>query len=58
MTGFTTWISLMPNLSGYGFSLGVVYLVWISVVLLLYPLCKWYDGYKSRHKEKWWLGYL
>jgi uncharacterized membrane protein len=58
MTGFTTWISLMPNLSGYGFSLGVVYLVWISVVLFLYPLCKWYDGYKSRHKEKWWLGYL
>lgn len=43
---------------GEGFSLGIVYLVWIGVVIALYPLCKWYDGYKTRHKEKWWLSYL
>ncbi|MGK2864955.1 MAG: DUF1624 domain-containing protein [Chitinophagaceae bacterium] len=47
-----------PWLAGYGFSLGATYLVWIIVVLLLYPLCKWYDQYKTRHKEKWWLSYL
>jgi uncharacterized membrane protein len=58
MTGFTTWISYMPNLKGYGFSLGVVYLIWISVVLVLYPLCKKYDRYKSTHKDIWWLSYL
>lgn len=40
------------------FALPGVYLVWIAVVLCLYPLCKWYDGYKTNHKEKWWLSYL
>ncbi len=43
---------------GEGVGLGWVYLVWLLVIALLYPLCKWYDGYKSRHKEKWWLSYL
>lgn len=47
-----------PWLIGYGFSLGITYLVWILVVLLLYPLCYRYDRYKSSHKEKWWLSYL
>ena len=40
------------------FSLGVVYLVWMTVILVLYPLCKWYDKYKTSHKDKWWLSYL
>jgi uncharacterized membrane protein len=47
-----------PWLKGYGFSLLGTYAVWILVVLLLYPLCKWYDSYKASHKEKWWLSYL
>jgi len=47
-----------PELAGYGFSLGITYVVWIAVVLALYPICKWYDKYKSGHKEKWWLSYL
>lgn len=51
-----TWID--PQLKGYGFTLAATYGVWILVVLLLYPLCKWYDGYKTTHKEKWWLSYL
>ena len=42
---------------GFGFSLPGVYLVWFAVVLILYPLCKKYDRYKSTHK-KWWLKYL
>ena len=46
------------DLKGYGFSLGVVYIVWTIVVIALYPLCKWYDRYKMNHKEKWWLSYL
>jgi uncharacterized membrane protein len=58
MTSFTSWISSMPNLKGYGFNLAIVYGVWISIVILLYPLCRNYDRYKSRHKEKWWLSYL
>lgn len=46
------------DFKGYGFSLGVVYLIWIGVVVGLYPLCKWYDQYKQSHKEKGWLSYL
>lgn len=42
---------------GFGVPLWGVYLVWIFVVLALYPLCKKYDNYKSTHK-KWWLSYL
>ena len=47
-----------PKLNGYGFSLGITYLVWITVVVVLYPFCKRYDTYKQSHKEKWWLSYL
>lgn len=53
-----TWITESPALKGYGFGLPVVYLVWIAVVILLYPLCRWYDNYKLRHRTKWWLSYL
>jgi uncharacterized membrane protein len=52
------WIGYVPILKGYGFHLWVVYLVWVGVILTLYPLCKKFDRYKSNHKEKWWLSYL
>ncbi len=45
-------------LPGVGWGLAVVYVVWATVVISLYPLCKWYDRYKTQHKEKWWLSYL
>jgi len=40
-----------------GFSLGWVYLFWITLILLLYPVCKAYDRYKSTHSYTW-LSYL
>lgn len=43
--------------SAFGFGLLGVYIVWIIVVLALYPLCKKYDRYKSTHRN-WWLSYL
>ncbi len=43
---------------GEGYGLALVYLVWAAVVIALYPVCKWYDTYKTSHKEKWWLSYL
>ncbi|XVJ67253.1 MAG: DUF1624 domain-containing protein [Lacibacter sp.] len=49
---------LTQTLKGYGFPLSIVYIVWTGVILILYPLCKWYDRYKQKHKEKWWLSYL
>ena len=42
----------------YGFSLWVVYLVWIMVVVLLYPLCVYWNAFKTRHKKKWWVSYV
>jgi len=49
------WKFVVP---GEGFGLFGVYLIWIFVIICLYPLCKWYDNYKTKHKEKWWLSYL
>ena len=33
---------------GWGISLPAVYLVWGIVVVLMYPLCRWYAGVKQR----------
>jgi uncharacterized membrane protein len=41
----------------FGFGLAGVYLLWVAVILILYPLCSWYDQYKTTQK-KWWLSYL
>jgi uncharacterized membrane protein len=51
----TGMILFRPNTFGY--SLGIVYLIWIGVVMLLYPLCKRYGAFKQREK-KWWTQYL
>ena len=49
------WKFVVP---GEGFGLLGVYSIWLFVILCLYPLCKWYDKYKTNNKEKWWLSYL
>ncbi len=41
-----------------GVELWVVYLLWIAIVVLLYPVCKWYGKYKEEHKEVKWLRYV
>lgn len=53
-----TFITRVEALKGYGVNLVSVYLIWICVIVLLYPLCKKFDAYKQSHKEKWWLSYL
>ena len=50
-----SWFTDPPH--GNGFSLIVVYLSWITGVLLLYPLCKWFAGVKARRRD-WWLSYM
>lgn len=42
---------------GWDLGLSMVYLVWVAVVLALYPLCRWYAGLRQRHRA-WWLSYL
>ncbi|GAA3618541.1 DUF1624 domain-containing protein [Flavivirga jejuensis] len=46
------------NFANYGYSLFIVYLVWIGVVILLYFPSKKYMIYKASNKDKWWLSYL
>ena len=47
-----------PELKGYGFNLWIVYLLWVLLIIGLYPLCKRYDHYKTNNRDKWWLSYL
>ena len=35
-------------------SLPLVYGVWAAVILILYPICAWYAGFKQRHPD-WWI---
>ena len=41
-----------------GVELWGIYLIWICVVVVLYPVCKWFCNYKAQHPEKIWLRYL
>ena len=45
----------LPGLypSGYGYSLGSVYLIWVGVVIAMYPLCVWCCRYKRNHAAAW-----
>jgi len=42
---------------GWGFSLPIIYLIWVSVVVALYPLCRWFAALKQRRNDAW-LSYL
>jgi uncharacterized membrane protein len=43
--------------ANFGYSLWVVYGVWLLVVVLLYPVCLWFANVKSTRRD-WWLSYL
>ena len=43
--------------TGFGYSLWTVYTVWIAIVVLLYPLCRWFANVKATRRN-WWLSYL
>ena len=45
------------RVEGLGFSLPWVYAAWIAVLVLLYPLCRWWVGVKAKRRD-WWLSYL
>lgn len=52
---FLTHYRYFPQ--GFGVGLAGVYFIWILVVILLYPLCRWVAGVKARRQD-WWLSYV
>jgi uncharacterized membrane protein len=58
--GSAGWLFGEPSINrpaNYGLSLPGVYLVWLFVVLVLYPACRWFDSVKQ-HRREWWWSYL
>ena len=41
----------------FGYDLWVAYVVWMTIVIALYPLCRWFAAVKERN-QSWWLSYL
>ncbi len=59
MVNLNNWVTANPQLKGYGFGLDIVYAVWMGTVIILYPLCRWFDRYKRSHAaQQKWLSYL
>lgn len=46
-----------PNPGNLGFSLWMVYALWLLGLLLLYPACRWFAAIKQGRRA-WWLSYL
>jgi uncharacterized membrane protein len=42
---------------GWGYGLGVTYVTWVFVVVALYPVCRWFAGFRQRRTDLW-LSYL
>ena len=57
MLNMTPFLQNQDQFTEYGHPLWVVYVIWLTVILILYPLCYKYMKYKSNSK-KWWLSYL
>ena len=63
--GTAHWMFESPDLGhypfspppGWGYSLPVVYLVWVFVVVAMYPLCSWFAALRQRRNDPW-LSYL
>jgi len=55
---FTRNRYLGTYLADKGFDLWVTYMLWVLVIIILYPLCEKYMKYKANNRDKWWLSYL
>ncbi len=63
--GAVHWMFESPDLGsypftappGWGLSLAVIYLLWVLVVVMLYPVCWWFAVVKQRRTDAW-LSYL
>ena len=63
--GAVHWMVESPNLGaypftpppGWGVSLPATYVLWVAVVVMLYPVCAWFARVRQR-STAWWLSYL
>jgi uncharacterized membrane protein len=63
--GAVHWMFESPDLGtypftpppGWGLSLPWIYLLWVAVVVMLYPVCSWFASVKRRQASPW-LSYL
>ncbi len=63
--GSAHWAFESPSMDNFPFtrppgwpvSLPVTYAIWATVVIALYPLCRWFAALRARRKD-WWLSYL
>ena len=63
--GDVHWMFESPSLDrfpitqppGWPLPLPAVWLIWISIPVMLYPLCRWFAGVRQRRTD-WWLSYL
>jgi hypothetical protein len=67
--GATAWTFVrhpVPSMGGprllyppdFGYDLWVAYVVWMGIVLALYPACRGVAAWKARREKKWWVSYL
>jgi hypothetical protein len=42
---------------GWAAPVSIIHLVWVAVVVMMFPLCHWYARLKGRRRD-WWLSYL
>jgi uncharacterized membrane protein len=43
--------------AGFGYDLWVTYVVWVAIVVILYPICRQLARLKERHRV-WWASYI
>ena len=63
--GEVHWMFESPSLDkfpitqppGWALPLPAVWLIWMSIPVMLYPLCRWFAGVRQRRGD-WWLSYL
>jgi uncharacterized membrane protein len=59
--GAVHWMFESPDLGrypftappGWGLSLPLIYLLWVLVVALLFPVCRWFASVKQRRNSAW-----
>jgi uncharacterized membrane protein len=57
VVGDATWLfggRPIDRPAAFGLGLPGIYVVWLFVVLALYPLCRWFAALKQRRREWWW----